>query len=99
MHRVRFSKRSMYDMGELRSVAQKACRNVLLFRNELDEALLGADREESEVWRRFHYFVAEYLETMRRDPSILALFVSEDCASANPDVLERVATLLGRPGC
>ena len=164
MRFTHFSKRSMYDMSEVRSLLQKAFRNPYLFLSQIEDeegeteerrlvpkrrraldpktrdydgddqrnqdkggreeagaSSAGAGRQsdddddndddgpfdrfcgmdekikrqrEFECFRRFHYFLDEYLDTMRRDPSILALFLAEDCATRHPRVLEEAGTLL-----
>ena len=73
------SKRSPYDMSELRSVFQKMLREPNVLPNGIPE---------------YHYFVDEYLFKLQNNIGRLLLYITEDCARCHPDVLERVIVLL-----
>lgn len=73
------SKRSMYDMEELRSICQKMFRNPRLLPNG---------------WKEFLYYLDEYFKTMCNDPSKLMLFLVEDKARCPLKLLERVTDVL-----
>lgn len=75
------SSRSMYDMQELRSIVHKMHRNPLLL---------------SGGWIEYFYFLEEYFPTMRNDPSILMLFVAEDCARCPLGLLATITDILQR---
>ena len=72
------SKRSMYDMQELRSIVQKMHRNPSL--------LNGG-------WIEYFYFLDEYFPTMLNDPSKLLLFLVEDCARCPLGILKAVTDI------
>ena len=72
------SKRSMYDLKELRTIVQKMHRNPGL--------LTGG-------WIEFFYFLDEYFPTMKKDPSRLLSFLVEDCARCPLDVLKAVTDI------
>lgn len=75
------SSRSMYDMQELRSIVQKMHRNPKLL---------------TDGWSKYLYFLEEYFPTMRNDPSILMLFVVEDCARCPLGLLVTITDILQR---
>ena len=72
------SKRSMYDMQELRSIVQKMHRNP---------GLLNGG------WIEYVYFLDEYFPTMLNDPSKLLLFLVEDCARCPLGILKAVTDI------
>lgn len=78
---TRVTERSMYNMAELRSVVQK----MLRYPGILPEGSL-----------QFHYFLDEYLGTLKNNPVNLLLFVTEDCGQCHPAVLERIVELVNQ---
>ena len=65
-------------MSEVRSLFQKMLRYPVILPNGLPE---------------FHYFVDEYLPTLKNNSANLLLYVTEDCARCHPEVLEQVVAL------
>ena len=65
-------------MSEVRSLFQKMLRYPGILPNGLPE---------------FHYFVDEYLPTLKNNSANLLLYVTEDCARCHPEVLKRVVGL------
>lgn len=73
------TKRSLYDRAELRSLVQKMLRHPGLLPEGLPQ---------------FHYFIDEYLPTLKNDAVNLLLFVTEDCARCHPQVLKCIIKLM-----
>ena len=65
-------------MSEVRPLFQKMLRYPGILPNGLPE---------------FHYFVDEYLSTLKNNSANLLLYVTEDCARCYPEVLKRVVAL------
>ena len=78
---ARVTERSMYNMAELRSVVQKMLRHPGI----LPEGSL-----------QFHYFLDEYLGTLKNNPANLLLFVTEDCGQCHPAVLKCIVALVNQ---
>ena len=83
---TQLTKISFYDKHEIRSLIQKMLR---------DPALLSDDEEVR--WKMFHYFAEEYLDTLKKNPASLLLFVAEDCVRCHPNVLEDVIRGIEKP--
>lgn len=73
------TKRSLYDRAELRSLVQKMLRHPGILPEGLPQ---------------FHYFIDEYLPTLKNDAVNLLLFVTEDCARCHPEVLKCIVKLM-----
>ena len=65
-------------MSKVRSLFQKMLRYPGILPNGLPE---------------FHYFVDEYLPTLKNTSANLLLYVTEDCAQCHPEVLKHVVAL------